>query len=83
MISSSSDKRKNVLDFEFFKLRKKEKRNQFIYQKVSNNLINLNNKPKSLDEIDISNRIHNIKQSVQRINKLISELKQISDKPNK
>ena len=83
MISSSSNKRKNVLDFEFFKLRKKEKLNQFIYQKVSNNLINLNNKPKSLDEIDISKRIQNIKQSVQRINKLISELKQISDKPNK
>jgi hypothetical protein len=83
MISSCSNKRKNVLDFEFFKLRKKEKLNQFIYQKVSNNLINLNNKPKSLNEIDISNRIHNIKQSVQRINKLISELKQISDKPNK
>lgn len=83
MNSSLYNKKRNVLDFEFFKLRKKEKDGNYILPNVVHNVTKLPNNSKSLSEAEISNRIHNIKQSVQRINKLISELKQISDKPNK
>lgn len=84
MPSDEQNKKKNILDLQFFKLKKKQES------------IHISNKNKILpptkkfelecleeDALEISTRIKNIKGSIQRINKLISELKQISNKPNK
>ncbi|MGY3803962.1 hypothetical protein ACWNT8_07875 [Pigmentibacter ruber] len=83
MLNNSFNSKRNILDFELFKLRKKAKENRLLLLKQKHNNIILFKDSKLLEEVELSNKIHNIKQSVQRINKLIEELRQISDKPNK
>lgn len=83
MLNNSFNSKRNILDFELFKLRKKAKENRLLLVKQKHNDIILFKDSKLLEEVELSNKIHNIKQSVQRINKLIEELRQISDKPNK
>ena len=83
MLNNSFNPKRNILDFELFKLRKRAKENRLLLVKQKYNDILLFKEAKSLEEVVLSNKIHNIKQSVQRINKLIEELRQISDKPNK
>ncbi|APJ03233.1 hypothetical protein [Silvanigrella aquatica] len=83
MQNNSLNDKKNILDFEFFKLRKK----RIMQENASTQETSLHtvsaNIPRPLEEIELSTRIHNIKASVQRINQLISELRHISDKPHK
>lgn len=83
MLNNSFNSKRNILDFELFKLRKKAKENRLLLLKQKHTNIILFKDSKLLEEVELSNKIHNIKQSVQRINKLIEELRQISDKPNK
>lgn len=83
MLNNSLNNKKNILDFELFKLRKNSKEKKLHLIKQNHNDIILFKDSKLLEEVELSNKIHNIKQSVQRINKLIEELRQISDKPNK
>ncbi len=83
MLNNSLNNKKNILDFELFKLRKNSKEKNLHLIKQNHNDIILFKDSKLLEEVELSNKIHNIKQSVQRINKLIEELRQISDKPNK
>ena len=75
--------KKNILDFQFFKLRKKAELQEVILKNNENNSIPPLWAPKSIEELEYSKRVKNIKESVQRINNLISELKQISTNPNK
>ncbi len=83
MQNNSLKNKKNILDFELFKLRKNSKEKSLHLVKPIHNDIIIFKDSKLLEEVELSNKIHNIKQSVQRINKLIEELRQISDKPNK
>lgn len=83
MFNSSSNNKKNILEFKLTKLRKKEKDHNIYFNKLNQPDILLFKDSKILEEIEITNKINNIKSSVQRINQLIDELKQISDKPNK
>lgn len=83
MFNSSSNNKKNILEFKLTKLRKKEKDHNLYFNKLNQPDILLFKDSKILEEIEITNKINNIKSSVQRINQLIDELKQISDKPNK
>ncbi|WGL59241.1 hypothetical protein QEJ31_11980 [Pigmentibacter sp. JX0631] len=83
MLNNSFNPKRNILDFEMFKSRKKATENKLLLIKQKHNNIILFKDSKLLEEVELSNKIHNIKQSVQRINKLIEELRQISDKPNK
>ena len=83
MLNNSLNNKKNILDFELFKLLKNSKEKNLHLIKQNHNDIILFKDSKLLEEVELSNKIHNIKQSVQRINKLIEELRQISDKPNK
>lgn len=83
MFNSSSNNKKNILEFKLTKLRKKEKNHNIYFNKLNQPDILLFKDSKFLEEIEITNKINNIKSSVQRINQLIDELKQISDKPNK
>lgn len=83
MFNSSSNNKKNILEFKLTKLRKKEKNHNIYFNKLNQPDILLFKDSKILEEIEITNKINNIKSSVQRINQLIDELKQISDKPNK
>jgi hypothetical protein len=77
------NEKKNILDFQFFILRKKTKNQEIVRINTKKENIPSTNESKSLEELEISTRIKNIKESVQRINTLISELRQISDNPNK
>ncbi len=81
-INHHNDK-SNILDFQFFKLRKKTKHQVDILINNENNSIPPLWEPKSIEELEYSKRVKNIKESVHRINNLILELKQISSNPNK
>lgn len=75
--------KKNILDFQIFRLRKNSKphENVCIHSESSN--LSSQKETKASKEFEFEERIKNIKESVQRINKLISELRHISDNPNK
>ena len=75
--------KKNILDIQLFRLRKKSNLQEIININPAIEVTPSTKDPKSLEELEISTRIKNIKESVLRINKLISELRQISDNPNK
>ncbi len=81
-VNEQNDK-KNILDFQFFKLRKKTKFQEAIRINTKNNSALPLEELKSVEDLEFSTRVKNIKESVQRINNLISELKQISSNQNK
>lgn len=83
MLNNEPASPKNVLDFKFFQLRKKAKQQELSTSFVPSTHIPTQKISKNINDIDISSRVKNIKESVQRINKLISELKDIANNPNK
>ncbi len=83
MLMSNQNEKKNILDFQFFMFRKKLKIQEINNLNFQNKSISSIKMGKSLDDFEISTKIKKIKESVQRINKIISELKQIADNPNK
>ena len=83
MLSDDQFEKKNILDFQLFKLSKKSTGNKSFHSQPETSERVFSSDSKKMEQLEISTRIENIRQSVQRINKLISELTQISDKPNK